>query len=127
MVAAQEQHQGTAQIEGEQRHSDCGNDCPDDEGMPFPPPDFVDEAQGVMAEVLELTAVHWQAAGMKEMYAEFDEGEKQEQVKRGYEVSADLRGDLTETEGPGEQNDDEGGESYRRIDPDDDANSETPR
>ena len=47
-------------------------------------------------------------------------------MERGNGMSADLRGDLAETEGPGEHDDDECSEAYGRIDADDDADSETP-
>ena len=42
-------------------------------------------------------------------------------------MRADLRGHLVEAEGPGEQNDQEGGDAYRRINAEYDSQRQTPR
>ena len=125
-MAAHEQHEGAAQVESEQWHRDGGDDAPDDQGVPLPLPDVVDEAQGMMAEMLELLAVHGQAAGVEEVDAQLDERKNQEQVEWRHGMHANLGGDLVETEGPGEHDDDEGGEAYGWIDADDHAEGEAP-
>jgi hypothetical protein len=125
-VAAHQQHQGAADVHGEQGHGDGGDDTPDDERVPLPLPDGAEEAQGMMAEVLDLAAGEREAAGVEEMDAQLDEGDKEQQVERRGGVNADLGGDLVEAEGPGEQDDQQRGKPDRGVDADDDAEGETP-
>ena len=125
-VAAHEDDQGAADVEGQDWHGDGGDEAPDDKGVPLPLPDGVEQAEGVMAEVLELLAVHRKAAGVEEMDAELDEGDEQEQVERGDGVRADLRGYLVEAECPGKQDDKDRGEADRGVDADDHAEGEAP-
>jgi hypothetical protein len=40
--------------------------------MPFPLPDVANQAQGMMAQVLDLAAINRKAASVKEMYTEFN-------------------------------------------------------
>jgi hypothetical protein len=125
-VVAHEQDQGAADVEGQDWHGDGGNEAPDDEGVPLPLPDGVDQAQGVVAEMLELLAVHGEAAGVEEVDAELDEGDEQEQVERGDGVRADLRGNLVEAERPGKHHNEDRGEADGGVDADDHAEGQTP-
>ena len=54
--------------------------------MPFPLPDVSDEEPGVVAQVLNLMPVERKTAGMEEMDAQIDEGDKQQQMKRRHYV-----------------------------------------
>lgn len=125
-MAAHQQDEAAADVDGEQGHGDGGDDAPDDEGVPLPLPEDADEVQGVVAEMLQLLAVHGKAAGVEEVDAQLDEGQKEEEVERGHGVDTDLGGDLAEAEGPCEQDDEEGADAYGRVDADDDAQGETP-
>ena len=58
--------------------------------MPFPLPDFANQTQRMMAQMLDLFSVQRQAASMEEMYAQFDERNKQKQVERRDRVRSDL-------------------------------------
>lgn len=68
-MTTHQDHQGTAKIVGEQWHRNGGNDAPDDERMPLPLPDGVEETQRMVAQVLDLLAGHGQAMGVEEMHA----------------------------------------------------------
>jgi hypothetical protein len=125
-VAAHEDDQASAEVVGEQWHGDGGDDSPDDEGVPLPLPDLVEQAEGMMAEVFQLVAVEGEAAGVEQVDAEFDKRNEEQQVQGSYDVEAELGGDLAEAEGPGDQDDEEGGETHGRIDTDDEAEGEAP-
>ena len=126
-MAAHEQDKGAADVMGEQRHGDGGDQSPDDEGVPLPLPDVVKEAEGMVAEVLDLLAREREAAGVEDVDAELDKGDEEQQVKRGDDMGADLRGDLVEAEDPGEDDDEQRGEADGWIDADDHAEGEAPR
>ena len=125
-MAAHHDDQAAAEIVGKQRHGDGGDDTPDDEGVPLPTPDLVEHDDGVVAEVLDLATVEGDAAGVKEMDAELDKGDEEQQVQGSHDVEAELRSDLAEAEAPGDQDDEEGGEAYGRIDADDETEGEAP-
>ncbi len=125
-VAAQKDDEAAADVVREDGHGDGGDDAPDDEGVPLPLPDIADEAEGVVAEVFELLAGEREAVGVEEVDAELNEGDEEEQVERGDDVVADLRGDLVEAEEGREQADEQGGEADRGIDADDHAEGEAP-
>lgn len=125
-VAAHENDQAAAKVVGEDGHRDGGDDGPDDEGVPLPLPDVVEEAERVVAEVFELLAVHGELAGVEEVDAELDKGDEEQEVDGGDGVDADLGGDLVEAEAPGDEEDDEGGEAYGGVDSDDEAEGEAP-
>ncbi len=95
LVAAHEYNQTAPEIQREQGHGDRRYEAPYDERVPLPLPDFMEQPPGMVAEVLDLAAGHREAAGVKEMYAQFYEWDKQQQVERGYRLGADLGGDLT--------------------------------
>jgi hypothetical protein len=48
------------------------------------------QAQGMMAQMLELLSVQRKAARVKKMYAQFDEWKKQQQVQRRYRMGTNL-------------------------------------
>ncbi len=125
-MAAHEDYEGAADVDREQGHGDGGDDGPDDEGVPLPLPDVADETPGMVAEVLDLAAAEWEAAGVEEIDAELDEGDEEKEMDGGDGVRADLGGDLIEAEGPCEHDDDEGGEADGGIDADDHAEGEAP-
>lgn len=125
-MPAHQQDKRAAEVDREQRHQDCRDNTPDNEGVPLPLPDVVEETQRMVAEVLELAAIHRQAAGVEEVDAELDERDKQEQMQRRGGMGAYLGGDLVEAEGPGEHDDQQRGEAYGRVDSDNDAQSEAP-
>lgn len=93
-VAAHEDDEGSAEVVGEDGHGDDGHDGPDDEGVPLPLPDVVEETNGVVAEVFELVPIHGELAGVEQVNAELDEGDEEHEVDGGYGVDTDLRGDL---------------------------------
>ena len=105
-VAAHEDDKAAAEIMGEDGDGDGGDHGPDDQGVPLPLPDVAEEAEGVVAEVLELLAVHGEAVGVEEVDAELNEREEEQEVEGGDGVGADERGDFTKAERPGEQDDD---------------------
>ncbi len=126
-VATHEEDQRASEIKREQGHGDGRHKAPHDERVPLPLPDFADQPPGMMAQVLDLPPGHRQAAGMKDMNAQLDKWDEQKQVKRRYRLCTDLRGDLTQSKGPGEQDDKQCGKPYRRVDAEYDAQGEAPR
>ena len=125
-VSAHQHHQTPSDPVGEQRHRDCGDHSPYEERVPLPLPDFTKQAHRMVTQVLELTSIHRQPAGMKEMYTEFNERQKEEEMERRHRMRADLRSDLVEPKRPGEHDDQKGGDPDRRVDPDHDAKGQTP-
>jgi hypothetical protein len=125
-VATHEQDKSAAKIDRDEGHREGGNDSPDDEGVPLPLPDGVDEAERVVAEVLDLTAGHREAVGVKEPDTDLNEGDEEQKVQWGNDVKADLRGNLIESAGPSDEGHGEGGKAYGRIDADDDAECKAP-
>ena len=89
-MATHQEDNGAADIDSEYRHQNRCDYAPHDQGMPFPLPYLVNQAQRMMAQMLDLFSVQRQAASMEEMYAQLDEGNKQEQVERGDRVGSDL-------------------------------------
>ena len=81
---------------------------------------------GVAAEVFDLVAIEGDAAGVEQVDAELDKGDEEQQVQGSHDVEAELRSDLAEAEAPGDQDDEEGGEAYGRIDADDETEGEAP-
>jgi hypothetical protein len=57
--------------------------------MPLPLPDFMKQSQWMMTEVLQLLAVHRQPARVKQMDADLDERDKQQQVQGCHHMCAD--------------------------------------
>ncbi len=125
-MTAEQKDERSAEEVGKDGEQDDRGDSPDDDGMPLPLPDGVKEAQRMVAEVFKLRARHRELAGVEEVDAEFYEGQEEQQMQRGDEVGADLRGGLAELEGPGEKDDEEGGDADGGIDADDHADGEAP-
>lgn len=118
-MATHQHHQGASNVHGEQRHCDCGHKAPHHQCMPFPLPNFSNQVQGMMAQVLDLVPVQRKPSSMKEIYAQFNERDKEEQVERRHRMGAYLRCELIETEGPCEHDDQERGNSNGWIYSDD--------
>lgn len=76
-MTTHEQHNGASNIHGKQWHQNRGHKAPHDKCMPFPLPDFANQAQRMMAQMLDLLSVQREAASVKEMYAQFNERNKQ--------------------------------------------------
>ena len=89
-MTTHQQHKGASDIDGEQWHQYRCHDAPHDQRMPFPLPDFVNQTQRMMAQMLDLFSVQRQAASMEEMNAQFDERNKQKQVERRDRVGSHL-------------------------------------
>ncbi len=81
----------------------------------------------MVAQMLDLTPVHGKPASVKEMYAQFNEGEEEEQVQGRGGMCTDLRGDLTEAEGPCQRDHQDRSDPYRRVDANDDPHRQAPR
>jgi len=81
----------------------------------------------MMAKVLELSAVYRQFARVKQMHADIDERDEQQQVKRSHYVRAEQRCELAQAEDPRDENDEYRRESDGRIDPDHHAERQAPR
>ena len=79
-----------------------------------------------MAEVENLGLGHGKAMGVEDNDAGVDEGEEKQPLQRGHDVDAELGGDVIETEGPGEQEHDDGGGAEKGIDADDEGDGEAP-
>ena len=77
LVAPHQQDQCTAKVEGDEWQRDCGHDAPNHQRMPLPLPNVVEEAQGMMAEMLDLLMAKRQPACVKEVNTQFDERQKQ--------------------------------------------------
>ena len=89
-MATHQEDNGAADIDGEYRNQNRCDYAQHDQGMPLPLPDFVNQTQRMMAQMLDLFAVQRQAASMEEMYTQLDEGNKQEQVERRDRVGSNL-------------------------------------
>jgi hypothetical protein len=61
--------------------------------------------QGMMTQVLDLAPVQGKPPSMKEMYPQFDERDKKQQMERRHGMGTDLGCELIETESPGEHDD----------------------
>ncbi len=120
-MTTHQHHERTPDLHSEQRHYDCGHQAPHHQCVPFPLPNFSNQVQGMMAQVLDLVPIQRKPSSMKEMYAQFNERDKEEQVKWRHRMGADLRCDLVETEGPCKQDDQERSNSNGWIDPEDHA------
>ena len=89
-MTTHQQHKGAPDIHGEQWHQDRCHYAPHDQCMPFPLPDLTNQPQRMMAQMLDLFSIQRQAASMEEMYAQFDERNKQKQVERRDRMGSDL-------------------------------------
>lgn len=126
-MAAHGEDEGAADLEGEQRGDDGGAEEPKDEGVPLPLPEEMGEAEGMaVAEVKDFGLGHGQAMGMEDDDAGVNEGKEEQPLQGGHDVDADLGGDVVETEGPGEQEHDDGGGAEEGIDADDEGDGEAP-
>jgi hypothetical protein len=76
-MATHQQHQGASNIHGKQWHQNRSHKAPHDKRMPFPLPNFVNQAQRMMAQMLDLLSVKREAASVKEMNAQFNKRNKQ--------------------------------------------------
>ena len=74
------QHQYTSKIYRQQWHCDRGHKAPHYQCMPFPLPDGVKQADGMMAEMLDLLPAEREAPSVKEVYTKLNERQKQQQV-----------------------------------------------
>lgn len=105
-------HQGTPDVFRKQRHGDDRNDSPHEQRMPLPLPDIPKEAPGMMAEVFDLAPRERETPGVKDMDTQLNERDEQNQMKRGYHMGSELRGDVIEAESPGEKNHQQRSDSY---------------
>src|SRR5664279_2302665 len=81
----------------------------------------------MVTEVFDLLPTERQAASVKQIDTQLNEWHKQQQMQRRGGVYADLRSDLVESKGPGEQDDSQSGYTHRWIDTDHHAQCQTPR
>jgi hypothetical protein len=125
-MPAQQHHKRSSQVRGEQRHCDCRDHAPHDQGVPLPSPDRVKQFQGMVAHVFELLAVERQLAGVKQMDPKLDERDKEQQVQRRYDVSANQGCQLAQAEEPCQQHYEQRGEPNGRIDAYDHAQRKAP-
>jgi hypothetical protein len=77
--------------------------------------------------VFDLLSTERQATGVKEVYSQFDKGDKKDQMEWSYGVNPYLRSYLIKPESPCKQDDQERGDPYRRINPKDDPKCQAPR
>lgn len=54
----------------------------------------------MVAQVFQLPAVHWQFAGVEQMYAKIDEGNEQQQMQWGDKMSSKQRCKLAQAKNP---------------------------
>ncbi len=80
----------------------------------------------MVAEMLNLLPGEGKAVRVKDMHAELNERDKQEQVERRYDMGAELRCDLIQAEEPGEHDDQDRGEAHGRVDADHHAKGDAP-
>ena len=125
-MTAHQKYQAAAKDHGQHGQEDGGHHAPDHQSVPFPSPDFMQKANGMSAEVLDLTAAEREAVGVKEEDAELHEREKQQQVDWRDRVCADLGGSLIQPEDPCDQDDYDCGQSHGGVDADDDPQGEAP-
>jgi hypothetical protein len=95
--------------------------------MPFPLPNFLNQVQRMMTQVLDLAPVERKPSSMKKMYAQFHEWDEKQQVERRHRMGSDLRCDLTETEGPCEHDEEERGQSNGWVYSNDHPQCQAPR
>lgn len=93
-MVAHHEHQRTTNILCHEGKQDGGDDSPNDKRVPFPLPDRLDEAHGVVAEMFHLMFVERKLARMKDVHTELDEWNEEQDVQRRDKVRSDLRGDL---------------------------------
>ena len=125
-IAPHQHDETAAYVVGKQRHDDCGDYAPDEKGMPLPLPHIVKKPERMVAEVLHLLSRERETAGVKDVNAQLDKRDEEQQVERCDDLGADLRGNLVEAEDPGEEDDDERGKADGRVDADDHAQGEAP-
>ncbi len=80
-----------------------------------------------MAQVEYVCLGHRQAVRPKEDDASVNEGEEEQPLQGGYDVNADLGGDVVQPEDPGEQKHGDGGHPEERVDTDHDGDGKAPR
>jgi hypothetical protein len=106
---------------------DGGDDGPDDEGVPLPGPKDAGRDPGVNAcRVEEGMAFERETPGVKELIADLDEEEKEQDLKGVDQVVGDLRCDEVEAEEIGNDKRSERGRTEQRVDANDDARGERP-
>ena len=126
-MAAQREHEKTSDLNGHEGGEEGGEEEPNDEGVPLPLPEQMDELKGMaVAEMEDCRPGERKAAGPKEDDAGVDEGKEEQPLQRGYDVNADLGGDMVEPEEPGEQQHGDGGEAEQGIDANEQADGEAP-
>ena len=127
LMAAHGENEHLANLPSEQGGKDGGADCPDDQGVPLPLPQQVNQLDRMtMAKVQDIHPRERKAVRMKENDAGMDKRQKQQPLQRRDDVDADLRSDVVEPKGPREEEHDDGGETEERIDPDYERNREAP-
>lgn len=112
---------------GDRRSGDCGDQSPDDQGVPLPVPEQAGRGPWMDASRMkESVALDREASGVEQSVAELDEEDEEEQLQRVNEVVGDLRGDQVEPEEEwnGKRSERRGPE--QRVDADDHAGSERP-
>jgi hypothetical protein len=113
--------------EGQKGDGDCGEDGPDDEGMPLPAPELAGESDGVFAGgVEELAGGERHGRGVEEAVAEADEGDDEDQLQRVDDVVAELRGGYVEAKGEGRGEAEDGGAAQDGVDADEEAGGDAP-
>jgi hypothetical protein len=127
LITSHHQHQYAAKIYCQQWHCDRGHKTPYNQGMPFPLPNGVKQAHRMVAKMLDLLLAKRQAACVKQVDTDLNEGHKEEQVKRSHHVGTDLRCDLIKSESPGHHHHSQRRETHRRIDADDYSQRQAPR
>lgn len=126
-MATHQDHERASNVHSEQGQCDRGHEAPYYQCVPFPLPNFSHQVQGMMAQVLDLAPVQGKPSSMKEMYPQFNERNKEEQVEWRYRMGAYLRCDLVETEGPCEHEDQQRADSNGWIYSDDHPQCQAPR
>ena len=76
----QKDNQPASDVLRQDWHRYCSRYAPNDECMPLPLPDLVEQPKGVMAQVLELSTIHGQLAGVKQVHAKLNKGDEEQQV-----------------------------------------------
>ncbi len=126
-MAAQGEHEQAADLKRDHGREQSGEDSPDDQGVPLPLPEQMDELHGVaVAEVQDVGFGHGQAVGAEEDDAGMDEGKEEQPLQRSYHVDADLGGDVVEVEEPGEQEHGDRGGAEEGVDAEHDGDGKAP-
>ena len=128
LVTAHGEHEQSADLERHEWRENGGKAGPDDEGVPFPLPQQVNELERMaMAEVKDIGLGEREALRSEEQDAGVNERQEEEPLQRCNGVNPDLRGDVVEAKHPGQHEHGAGGQAEKRVDPDEQCNGETPR